>query len=722
MKTIFNAEWIKTPVAKDGASWQFTKCFDAPDVRHAVLNVTALGVYNAFLNGKRIGNYILAPGWTDYRHRIQYQSYDITDMLKRENVICISAAPGWNALYRNRICADADPECEPAIIASIDIVYTDGRCESIYTDGTWSVYNDAVIYSHIYNGETFDETSVPEKVGNAVEIKYKKNTLIPQQGEEIRELETLDAKQIIITPSGDTVIDFGQEITGYVSFAVKGSRGDTVKILHGEMLDKNGEFYNANYRGAKAEINYTCDGKSRIYRPQHTFFGFRYIKLCSWPEEVKLENFKAVSVGSNLRRTGWFECSDAKLNKLFSNIIWSNTDNFLDIPTDCPQRDERLGWTGDAQVFCKTACLNFDSKRFFTKWLDDAITEQRADGSMPHVIPSMDWDNKSSAAWADFAVIVPWTLYTVYGDAELLRHHFPMMKKWVDYIDSVSEGYLWLGGEHFGDWLDFNPETTACDGKTDKDLIASAFFAYSTELLINAGRVIGEDMSYYEYLLAEIKAAFADRYIKDGRVVCPTQTACVLALKFGLCGGFETSIAEQLVESIKEFGHMTTGFVGTPYLLPTLSRYGYSSVAYDLILRTGFPSWLYSVERGATTTWEHWDSIKENGDMWSTEMNSFNHYAYGAVAEWMYGNMAGINVCEDAPAFAKILFSPETDGRISFVKASVDTKLGAVKSQWYRGDDGRITYIFTVPVGAEATAFIVGKEIALSEGDNIIKL
>ena len=487
------------------------------------------------------------------------------------------------------------------------------------------------------------------------------------------------------------------------------------------MLDKNGEFYNANYRGAKAEINYTCDGKTRVYNPQHTFFGFRYIKLCDWCEEIRLENFKAVAVSSDLRRTGYFECSDAKLNKLFSNIIWSNTDNFLDIPTDCPQRDERLGWTGDAQVFCKTAALNFDTKKFFTKWLDDAITEQKEDGSFPHVIPGLNWGEKPSAAWADFAVIVPWTLYLVYGDKELLKHHYPMMKRWVDYVDSVSTNHLWLGGEHFGDWLDFSPETTECGGKTDKDLIASAFFAYSTELLINAGNAIGEDVSYYEYLIAEIKSAFIKKYIKDGRIVCDTQTACILALKFGLCGLDEDNIVKQLVDSINEYGHMTTGFVGTPYILPILSRYGYSKLAYDLILRTKFPSWLYSVEKGATTTWEHWDSIKENGDMWSTDMNSFNHYAYGAVAEWMYANMAGINLSEDDPAFKKIIFSPETDERINYVKASVDSQNGVVLSEWRRGSDGRITYTFIVPENSEAYAYIGGKEIKLSVGENIIK-
>ena len=709
------SEWIKGCEKNLRGGTVYLKNFRcAAKAEKAILKITALGVYEAKLNGERVGDFILAPGWTSYLNRLQVQSYDVTDMLKTENSLEVTVGQGWRAIANKRDSSDFLGYRDTALIAELTLVYADGRTESIVTDSSWTARESKLRYTNIYDGDIYDATFKAGSARHCICVDLEKDMLIPQEGEKIVEHERMPALQVIKTPAGETVIDFGQNMTGYVEFKIKGVPGAQATISHGETLDRDGNFYNANYRSADAQIKFTCDGEEHIYKSALTFFGFRYIRLENWPDEVKKENFTAIVVHSDIRRTGYFECSDETVNKLFKNIIWGQKSNFLDIPTDCPLRDERLGWTGDAQVFVRTASLNFDAARFFKKWLHDLAADQGRDGCVPHVVPNIFDDMGGSSAWSDAAVICPWEIYRTYGDKKILEDQFDSMKAWIDWMRERSENGKRSGGSHFGDWLGLDSPEGSYKGSTPDDLIATAYYKYSTELFIKAAHALGRDVAEYENIPAEAAKAFRREYMENGRVKNATQTACVLALYFDITDD-RAATATQLNELVKRAGHLETGFVGTPYFLYALSDNGYAETAYDLLLRREYPSWLYPISKGATTVWEHWDGIKPDGTMWSTDMNSFNHYAYGAVADWMYGAAAGINSDPDRPGFEHIIFRPVTDRRLDFVKASIDTRRGTVASEWRR-ENGRIKYIFTVPEGCGASVIIGGEKHEVGVG------
>lgn len=709
------SEWIKGCEKNLRGGTVYLKNFRcAAKAEKAILKITALGVYEAKLNGERVGDFILAPGWTSYLNRLQVQSYDVTNLLKTENSLEVTVGQGWRAIANKRDGSDFLGYRDTALIAELTLVYADGRTESIVTDSSWTARESKLRYTNIYDGDIYDATFKAGSARHCICVDLEKDMLIPQEGEKIVEHERMPALQVIKTPAGETVIDFGQNMTGYVEFKIKGVPGAQATISHGETLDRDGNFYNANYRSADAQIKFTCDGEEHIYKSALTFFGFRYIRLENWPDEVKKENFTAIVVHSDIRRTGYFECSDETVNKLFKNIIWGQKSNFLDIPTDCPQRDERLGWTGDAQVFVRTASLNFDAERFFKKWLHDLAADQGRDGCVPHVVPNIFDDMGGSSAWSDAAVICPWEIYRTYGDKKILEDQFDSMKAWIDWMRERSENGKRSGGSHFGDWLGLDSPEGSYKGSTPDDLIATAYYKYSTELFIKAAHALGRDVAEYENIPAEAAKAFRREYMENGRVKNATQTACVLALYFDITDD-RAATATQLNELVKRAGHLETGFVGTPYLLHALSDNGYAETAYDLLLRREYPSWLYPISKGATTVWEHWDGIKPDGTMWSTDMNSFNHYAYGAVADWMYGAAAGINADPDRPGFEHIIFRPVTDRRLDFVKASIDTRRGTVASEWRR-ENGRIKYIFTVPEGCGASVVIGGEKHEIGAG------
>ena len=726
------AEWIMAPQDTGSAVVTFRRdFFTKKQIVMAEISVSSMGVYALFINGARVGKGVLTPGWTSYRNRVQYQTYDIAPLLTGNDRIEIGVGVGWAVGYiglptTNHYFAD-----RPSVIADLTLRYSDGTTEQISTDTDWKVYTSQVLFSELYHGEIVDLTTPIKPIGKAA-LATVKTKLIPQIGEWITEQERLAPIAILHTPKNETVIDFGQNMTGYVELHIKAPRGSRIVLHHGEVLDRDGNFYQDNYRLARNENVYICSGEEDVFKPTYSFQGFRYVHLVEYPfDVVDVHGIRAVVVHSELKRTGYFTCGNEKINQLYHNVIWGQKSNYLDIPTDCPQRDERLGWTGDAQIFCRTAAINFDVERFFTKWLGDMALEQTPKGAIQRVVPDcfQHSDTHISAAWGDAACIIPWELYLAYGNKTLLRVHFPMMKKWVDYIRGVGpKEFLWLGGRHFGDWLAMDGDPEQCYGATSNDLIGSAFYAYSTELLIKAGEQLGYDMSEYSVLYHQVRAAFRDYFMENGfpKADFPyvydenqhtsrsnrlrlgmTQTALTLILHFGLCEDFEReSLAAKLVEMIRENGmKMTTGFVGTPYLLHTLSENGYTDVAYALLMQEQNPSWLYSVMHGATTMWEHWNGIKEDGSFWSAEMNSFNHYAYGAVFDWIFGVACGITPVADAPAYLEVNIAPKPNKCLGFVDTSIDTRNGTVHIHWYYKDD-MVYYEIEIPCGVTANLLL----------------
>ena len=753
---ILNAKWLRAPVDLGEVSPCFVHglMVEKP-VRRATLQASAFGLYAFFVNGKRVPGEVLAPGWTSYNARIQYQTYDVTEMLQAgENELAMMLGKGW-ALgtigfdsASQRYGSDT-----AAAIACLDVVYEDGDTITLLTDESWKVYDSPVLYSDIYHGETADYTIQPKFLGHAVEHVDVKGQLIPQQGERIVECERIAPREIIITPKGERVIDFGQNMTGYVEITLDAKPGDRVRLSHAEIL-VHGNFYTANLRTAREENTFVFRGGRQTVKPLFTFQGFRYIRLDEYPgETVDPAAFTAVVVHSEMKRTSWFESGHDKLNQLYRNIIWGQKGNFLDVPTDCPQRDERLGWTGDAQVFSRTACINFDVERFYTKWLADMAIDQREDGAVWGIIPNCMGDRTLiSAAWGDASVIVPWNMYLAYGNRAILEKQFDCMKGWIEYMHHAGEEeFLWLGGTHYGDWLamdanddvygeghsvradgaivqgesehvgtDEMPDAEAnYVGATDCHLIGAAYFAYSTALFVKIGRILGINMDKYETLHENVVKAFRERYLHEGIPYCKTQTAHVLALYFHLTDHPDKTAAS-LAEMIRENGmRLKTGFVGTPYLLHALSENGYADIAWNLLLQERFPSWLFSVNMGATTTWEHWDGIDENGRLWSVGMNSFNHYAYGAVCDWIYGVAAGINPVEDGAGYRKIRIQPVPDARLGHLRAGIDTRAGRVESAW-RYKDGMIEYEITVPQGAVAQIILPQGGHYTVEGGNYL--
>ena len=731
-----SSKWIKSELKMENISPVFKKEFSlSGKVKKAICETTAFGVYNLYLNGKKVGDAIMAPGWTSFKSRIQYQTYDLTDAICESNTVSIKCGKGWALGNLGFLTAGGKVRPNPtteniAIIFALEIEYEDGRIERIISDESWEVYSSEIISSELYNGETVDMTAPIKKICNAVEDKTQKPDLIEQVGEYVKECERVSACELIVTPKGERVIDFGQNIAGYAEIRYKGKAGDRIRITHAEILDYDGNFYTDNMRDAKNENIYISDGNENIFKPSFCFQGFRYIRLDEYPlDTVSLSDFTAVAIHSDVKRTGEFVCGNEKINQLYSNIIWGQLGNYVDVPTDCPQRDERLGWSGDAEVFCRTAAINFNVKRFFKKWLGDMALEQGEDGAVAGVVPA-PYGTVSfiSAAWGDAATICPMEIYRAYGDKELLREHFPMMKKWVDYMHSFGEDeFLYIGGVHYGDWVALDAGADQYVGATQTDLIASAYFAYSTELVVRAGKILGEDVSEYERLYAKVREAFRKAFMKDGlptlymkadaltteRPVKPiTQTAISLILRFGLCEESERAgLTEALVGLINEYdGRMTTGFVGTPHILHVLSANGNTKTAYDLLLQEKSPSWLYSVNKGATTIWEHWDGMREDKTFWSTDMNSFNHYAYGAVYDWMFGVMVGIDMPRESCAYDEIIFNPHPDRRMGFARASIETEHGKITGGWSYIDGGKIRYELTLPATVKATVKLIGKE------------
>lgn len=678
-------------------------------IKRATMVATARGCYYAELNGKRIGDFIFAPGCTSLK-RVQAQTYDITNLISEKNKLTVTLSKGW---YRGRINPRGNKvykDIPEAFIAEITVTYTDGTSDVIVTDESWESAKSKVRFSDFYDGEHYDSNYL-ECYSPCITVDHDYSCIVPQQGEKITEQERLSPMEIFKTPKGETVIDFGQNLTGYFEIKVSGKCGSRVSFSFAEVLDKEGNFYTENYRSAKAEFEYICRDGEQVHKPLLAFWGFRYIRVNSFPEEVKYDSVTAIVIHSDMKRTGFLDSSSPLLNQLFKNIIWGQKGNFLDIPTDCPQRDERMGWTGDAEVFCKTATYNFNVENFFDKWLSDLMLDQKEDGLVPSVIPQYWEDEWTRAAWGDAATVCPWQIYMTYGNKAILRRQFNSMCMYVKYIgNQTNDRYLWTGADHFGDWLGIDAPAGSYKGASDQDFIASVFYSYATSLVVKAGKVLGRNVEKYERLYNRIVAKIRKTY-----KTYKTQTECVLALYFDIAENKE-AVAAQLADMIiANDRKLTTGFVGTPFLLHALSQNGYTELAYDLLLQEQFPSWLYSVKQGATTIWEHWDGKNENGDFWSKEMNSFNHYAYGSVADWVYEVACGIKPA--SPAFENIVIAPNPTDKLDYLSARIDTKFGTIFSKWYHFE-GKIRYEITTPHD-NTLVKINGKEFVVSKGTHI---
>ncbi len=708
-----NKHWIKADFAAggNGICPLFRKEFESVQKpEKALLEITGKGVYYAEIDGKRVGDYILAPGWTTYKKRLQVQTYDVTELIHSgKNTLDVTLAEGWyhGRIIRHHDAAVRDAAWDAEVIACLTLTYADGKTEEIETDGSWVCGKSAVEFSDIYDGEIYDARIQPtEFVPVTVDAEAGTETLIPQEGEKIVEHERLAPIAVITTPKGETVLDFGQNLTGYPEISFPDAKaGEKLSLSFAEILDKDGNFYNENYRSAKCQYIYTCKDGAQSYKPYLTFYGFRYIRIDEFPASVPFspDCFTAIAVYSDIKKTGTLISSDKNLNQLFSNIFWGQKCNFLDVPTDCPQRDERLGWTGDAEVFAKTATYNFDTERFYKKWMSDIAAEIDMNGKIGMIVPNCFGGTTSAEAWSDAAIIVPWQVYMTYGDKDLLERQLASMTTFMETV--LKEGY----NHHFGDWLGIDAPAGSYTGSTRAELIAEAFLAYDLELLAKAYEVLGRDGSRYRVLHEEAKNKFHADFSDEYR----TQTEHVLALYFGLAEN-PVKTAKGLADMIHESGdHLTTGFVGTPFLLHALSDNGYTELAYTLLLQTSYPSWLFSVSLGATTMWEHWDGINEQGKVWSKDMNSFNHYGYGAVGDWIYGKACGIQIPEDGAGFSKVRVAPLADKRIDSLFASIDTRHGTVSSKWYH-KDGKTRYEITVPVEAELV--IDGKTHTVSAG------
>lgn len=690
-------------------------------VSKATLYCSALGCYEAFINGQRVGDFIMAPGWTTYGMRLQYQEYDVTSLMAENNVLEIALANGRRFHGSAHENYKSITNKEAALIAALEIEYQDGTTVVIPTDATWTCSKSNILDANIYDGETVDFTSDTDEIFSVRELDdVNKEILIPTEGEVTREMMRLDAVEIFTTPKGETVIDFGQNITGYVEWVVPQRAGAQFTISHAEVLDKEGNFYTTNLRDAKAQIRVTSDGKQRVYKPSFTFHGFRYIRLEGFREtEIDPAHFKAVVVFSDMKRTGYFECADALVQKLYENIVWGHRGNFIDVPLDCPQRDERRGWTGDAQVFARTAAITYQTQKFFKKWLHDLACDQRANGAITDVCPDhAGWETHGSSAWGDAAVVVPYWMYRTYGDTQVIRDQFDSMKKWILFMEKngSERGLFDLHPYHFGDWLSLDAGDEATGGFTDKNLIATAYLAYSNALFIQMGKLIGEDMSYFEELYELTIKKYREKYLNTGKVEHETQTANVLALYFGLTDKPERE-AEKLVRDIESCGHLKTGFVGTPYLLHTLTGIGRTDLAYKLLFRKEFPSWLYPVTRGATTMWERWDGMKKDGGFATPDMNSFNHYAFGCIGDWLYTTVAGIDNDFNEPAYKHIVFRPLPSKQLGSAKAKILAENGEIISAWeYTGNGDECRFSFTVPNGSRATLYLAGEVYELQSG------
>ncbi|MFE9680337.1 alpha-L-rhamnosidase [Streptomyces sp. NPDC006285] len=717
------------PAAKEAAAWgagpwgrvvpasyaanQLRHEFELPrrKVARARLYATALGLYEAHLNGRRVGRDQLAPGWTDYRERVQYQTYDVTTLVRSGvNALGAYLAPGWYAGNVGMFGPHQYGE-RPALLAQLEVEYADGTRERVVSGTDWRAAAGPIVSADLLSGETYDaRRETPGWTSPGFDdrawldvVRAADGTaprlVVAQVDGPVRVTEELPVQKVTEPEPGVFVLDLGRNMVGSVRLRVAGAAGTTVRLRHAEVLDPDGTLYTANLRTAAATDTYTLKGGGEeVYEPRFTFHGFRYVEVTGFPGTPTARNLTGRVMHTSAPFTLDFETDVPMLDTLHSNITWGQRGNFLSVPTDTPARDERLGWTGDINVFAPTAAYTMESARFLTKWLVDLRDAQTAEGAFTDVAPMVGTVGNGVAGWGDAGVTVPWSLYRAYGDRQVVEDAWPSVRAWLTYLEKNSDGLL-RPASGYGDWLNVSDETP-------KDVIATAYFAHSADLAARMAEVLGEDPAPYTDLFARVRTAFRTAYVTgDGGVKGDTQTAYVLALSMDLLpDGLREAAADRLVALIEaKDWHLSTGFLGTPRLLPVLTDTGHTDVAYRLLLQRSFPSWGYQIDKGATTMWERWDSIRPDGSFQTPDMNSFNHYAYGSVGEWMYANIAGI--AAGRPGYREIVVRPRPGGGVTSARATFTSVHGPVSTRWQRRS-GRFVLTCSVPPNTTAEVWI----------------
>ncbi|MEZ4666358.1 MAG: family 78 glycoside hydrolase catalytic domain [Anaerolineae bacterium] len=732
MDEAWQAQWI-TPDCDDNSLHPIMyQTIDLPSkVVSARAYICGLGLYHFELNGKKVGEEYFTPYCNAYDQWLQYQTFDITEQLNvGSNLVSVMLGNGW---YKGRYGANGGAigfyGDRFALICEICVTLEDRRVIIFATDPLWRAQPSPVVQSDIFDGETYDARigkDVPSQASsyNVRLLDMDSGLLEARRSLPVCINEEIKPIGVIHTPAGETVLDMGQNLTGWLRFRTSAPAGTRIRLEFGEVLQR-GNFFRDNLRTAKAEYVYIADGTDAIVEPYFTFFGFRYVRISGWAGDVNLGDFTGCVVYSQMDSVGAIETSNEKVNQLFRNALWGQKGNFLDIPTDCPQRDERLGWTGDIQVFSGTACFNMDASAFLSKYMYDLGLEQaKMDGKVPHIVPMSNLSRGGSCAWGDVATILPWTVYEFSGDRRILEDQFESMRGWVDYIRRIDEASgskrLWTDGTHFGDWLALDSsDPVSRKGGTPHDFIASAFYCYSARLVARAAAVLGNEelAERYEQLSNEVKAAIQSEFFTaTGRLAIPTQTGYVLALFMDLVPDVHRERVQNdfISRLIKDNLHLRTGFVGTPYLCRVLSNIGANDLAYRLLLNEDYPSWLYAVNLGATTIWERWNSLNPDGSISSTSMNSLNHYAYGSIVEWMYRDMCGLNPSsgDRRVGFRHALIAPKPDSSLQWAKARYCSSVGLFESGWSLDETGHIILEIRIPFNATAKVALPNAQIS----------
>ncbi len=683
-------------------------------VASARIYASAKGLYNLYVDGKRVSQDVFDPGWTDYTKRIQYQTFDVTDQLKPgEHTIGAVLGDGWyvgSVGWGGRGQYGRQPMC----LVQLEITYKSGKKETVPTGPDWQVGTGPILASDMMNGETYDARKelanwcMPKAPGqwDPARAEALGNVpLVSEPSEPVAVWNEIHPKKITRPRPGVLIYDLGQNMVGWARLRVKGKAGDTVQLRFAEVLNPDGTIYTDNLRTAKATDTYTLKGDGEeVYEPSFTFHGFRYVEVTGYPGTPGTDAITGVVVGSNMAVTGSFECSNAMVNQLQHNIYWGQRGNYLSVPTDCPQRDERLGWMGDAEIFAKTATFNCNIAPFMTKWLADVRDGQSEAGGFADVSPRILMGGDGAPAWGDAGVIVPWNIYLAYGDTRILERSYPSMQRWVEYIHAANPDLLWENSRNndYGDWLSIKADTP-------KDVLATAFFAHSTDILAQTADILGhkEDAERYHALYEGIKDAYIKAFVSlDGKVKGETQTGYLLSLAFNLMPDhLRAKAAQYLVDDITKNhgGNLSTGFLGVKYLAPTLTQMGHQDLAYKLLLNDTFPSWGYSIKQGATTIWERWDGYTKEKGFQDPGMNSFNHYSLGSIGEWIYSIIGGLE--SSTPGWKTFTLHPQPGGGVTWAKTGFDSPQGHIQCDWQRSTDG-FSMNVTVPTNTTAEVWI----------------